>query len=68
MKFRTRLRVTFITIVVLPLALTAMAFCGIGLYLMNTQKGFHSQHPDYTTITENMQDVVNATDRAFFHL
>lgn len=68
MKFRTRLRVTFITIVVLPLALTAMAFCGIGLYLTNSQREFPVQHLDYTTITENMQDVVNATDRAFFHL
>ena len=39
MKFKTRLQVTFIMIIVLPLVLTALAFCGIGLYLMNVQKG-----------------------------
>ena len=33
MKFKTRLYVTFATIVVLPLVLTALAFCIIGMYL-----------------------------------
>ena len=40
MKFKTRIRVTFISIIVLPLVLTSLAFCGIGLYLVNVQKGF----------------------------
>lgn len=39
MKFKTRLRVTFITIILLPLFLTAIAFCGIGLYLTSVQDG-----------------------------
>lgn len=39
MKFKTRLRVTFITIILLPLFLTAVAFCGIGLYLTCVQEG-----------------------------
>jgi len=68
MKFKTRLRVTFIIIIVLPLVLTALAFCGIGLYLMNVQKGFPIVKPDYTAVAENMQEVVDATDRAFYHL
>ncbi len=46
MKFRTRLRVTFVTIIALPLVLTALAFCGIGLYLMNVQKGFPIEELD----------------------
>ena len=48
MKFRTRLRVTFVIIIVLPLLLTAVAFCAIGLYLMNAQKGFPIVRLDYT--------------------
>ena len=35
MKFKTRLKVTFITIILLPLVLTALAFITIGIYLMN---------------------------------
>ena len=68
MKFKTRLRVTFITIVVLPLGLTTLAFCGIGLYLMNVQKGFPIVKPDYTVLAENMQEAVETTDRAFYYL
>ena len=68
MKFRTRLRVTFIIIIVLPLILTAVAFLGIGLYLMNAQKGFPIARLDYTTMTENMREVAAATDDVFFDL
>ena len=68
MKFRTRLRVTFIVIIVLPLILTAVAFLGIGLYLMNAQKGFPIARLDYTTMTENMREVAAATDDVFFDL
>ena len=68
MKFRTRLRVTFVTIIALPLVLTALAFCGIGLYLMNVQKGFPIEELDYTAMTENMREVVDATDRVFLTL
>ena len=68
MTFRTRLRVTFITIILLPLVLTALAFCGIGLYLMNVQKGFPVDRLDYGAMTEDMQEVVGATDRVYFRL
>ena len=51
MKFRTRLQLTFITIIILPLALTALAFCGIGLSLMDAQKGFPIEEIDYETMT-----------------
>ena len=68
MTFRTRLRVTFITIILLPLVLTALAFCGIGLYLMNVQKGFPVDRLDYGAMTENMEEVVGATDRVYLRL
>lgn len=68
MKFRTRLRVTFVVIIVLPLILTAVAFLGIGLYLTNAQKGFPIARLDYNTMTENMREVAAATDNVFFEL
>lgn len=68
MKFRTRLRVTFVIVIALPLVLTAMAFCGIGLYLLNIQKGFPIVELDYTAMSENMREVVGATNGAYLIL
>lgn len=68
MKFKTRLYVTFTTIVMLPLVLTALAFCAIGLYLMNVQKGFPVAGIDYTDVAQNMREVINTTDKAYFVL
>ena len=63
MKFKTRLRVTFIIIIVLPLVLMALAFCGIGLYLTNLQKGLPAGQ--MTDMSENMQEIVNDTEEVF---
>lgn len=68
MKFKTRLKVTFVIIIVLPLVLTALAFCGIGLYLMSVQKGFPAIQFGYEWVAENMQEVVDSTDRVYFVL
>ncbi len=68
MKFKTRLRLTFIIIILLPLVLTALAFFGIGMYLMDVQKGLPIESMEYTQISENMQEMVAATDQAFFVL
>ncbi len=68
MKFKTRLRVTLIIIIVLPLALMAVAFCGIGLYLMNVQKGLPMEQMDYTFMSENMQEMVNTTEKTYLIL
>ena len=68
MKFRTRLRVTFVIVIALPLVLTAMAFCGIGLYLLNIQKGFPIVEMDYTAMSENMREVVGATNGVYLSL
>ena len=68
MKFRTRLQITFISIIVLPLLLTALAFFAIGLFLMGSGKGFPVGRLDYASMTENMRQVSAATDNVFFEL
>ncbi len=68
MKFKTRLRVTFISIIVLPLLLTVLAFVTIAIYLMNVQPGGQISQLDYVTMSENMQDFINITDQAYFEL
>ncbi len=68
MKFKTRLRVTFISMILLPLLLTVLAFLVIGIYLVNVQQGLNLQELDYSMISDNMQDFVNATDKAYFEL
>lgn len=50
MKFRTRLRVTFVTIIVIPLALIVMAFFGIGVFMVNIRQGHPIHEMDYTLV------------------
>ena len=65
MKFKTRIRVTFITIIVLPLALTSLAFCLIGLCLMNTQKGLSYEQINYSAMSENIKEIVENSDKVY---
>ena len=67
MKFKTRLRVTFIIISILPVTLMAFAFCIIGTYL-NVQHGLPADRLDYTNMSENMREIVNATEKAYLIL
>lgn len=68
MKFKTRLRITFISIIVLPLLLTVMAFVIIGIYLLNVQQGVGLQTIDYEMMSENVQELTNNTDKAYYIL
>lgn len=52
MKFKTRLMITFLTIVLLPLILTAIAFVSIGGYLMNAQKKLDTINIDYNMMSD----------------
>lgn len=61
MKFKTRLQVTFISIILLPLLLTILAFMMIGIYMVNFQKGFGLKELDYAMISANLQDFVGDT-------
>lgn len=66
MKFKTRLRVTFVSIIVLPLLLTVLAFVAIAVYLSNVKAGGQMFKLDYDTMSENIQEFVNMTDQAYF--
>ncbi len=65
MKFKTRLKVTFISIILLPLFLTILAFMIIGIYLVNIQKGYGIQDLNYAIISENVKEFINTTDKAY---
>lgn len=65
MKFKTRLRVTFISIIVLPLILTVMAFVVIAIYLMNYTKGLGFADIDYSMMAENLREFTDTTDSAY---
>ncbi len=68
MKFKTRLQVTFLSIIFLPLVLTILAFLVIAVYLGNVQQGFDLQKLNYPMIMENIQSFVNSTDKVYFKL
>ena len=68
MKFRTRLRVTFVTIILLPLVLTALAFITIGVYLVNMQQGFSLEALDYAVMSDGLKSFINTTDEAYYVL
>ncbi len=65
MKFKTRLRVTFITIIFLPLLLTMLAFCVIGVYLMNAQPGVSIQNLDFALISETVGSFTGHADNVY---
>ena len=68
MKFKTRLRVTFISIILLPLLLTIMAFVMIAIYLMNFSQGLSLTDLDYSMMSENFKEFTNTTDQAYYVL
>ena len=68
MKFKTRLKVTFISIILLPLLLTVLAFIVIGIYLMNVQQGPGIREMDYTMISDDVHDFAEVADKAYNEL
>lgn len=68
MKFKTRLRITFISIILLPLVLTIAAFLVIGIYLSSIQQGFDIRRLDYAMMSENVQQFVSTTDKVYYVL
>ena len=68
MKLKTRLQVTFITIILLPMVLTIIAFAVIGIYLMNINQGYTMQELDYAMMSESMETFVNTADKAYGEL
>ena len=68
MKFKTRLRVTFATIIVLPLLLTALAFMTIGVFLMKRQQAVGFNEMDYSTISDSVQTIGKQTQELYENL
>lgn len=68
MNFKTRLQITFISIILLPLVLTIVAFLVIGIYLTSLQQGFDIRQIDYAMMSENLQQFVSATDTIYYKL
>lgn len=68
MKFKTRLKVTFISIILLPLLLTILAFVTIAIYLTGMQPDGQFKEIDYAAMSDNMQEFLNVTDEAYFAL
>ena len=65
MKFKTTLLVTFLTIILLPLLLTMIAFMSIGAYLMNAQREFGLVNLDYNMMSEPAQTFERITEEIF---
>lgn len=68
MKFKTRLMVTFATIILLPLVLTTGAFLGIGVYLMSSQQDFAVEDIDYSAMAENIEALNVQTEQVYQEL
>ncbi|MCM1099753.1 MAG: HAMP domain-containing histidine kinase [Clostridium sp.] len=68
MKFKTRLQVTFFSIIFLPLVLTMMAFIIIVICLTNVRSGIAIQEMDYTMVADNIREFVEVTDETYFTL
>ena len=65
MKFKTRLQITLITIILLPLLLTVLAYCFIGAILVNYQQGHSIQEWDYSLMTESFESSANVAEVAY---
>lgn len=68
MKLKTRLRITFASIILIPLLMSVIAFTIIAIYLINVKQGISFTDLDYVTMSDNMQEVLSATDEAYFIL
>ena len=56
MKFKTRLLVTSILIIVVPLLLTAVAFTGIGIYVVNSEQDFDASEKNYMPFAYTLEN------------
>lgn len=65
MKFKTRLLITFLTIVLLPLVLTAVAYFSIGSYLLNAEREFGMVNSDYTMLSDPMHGFEQISEEMF---
>lgn len=65
MKFKTRLVITFLTIILLPLALASTAFIFIGGYLIKEQEEYGFRNNDYNMLIDPAQASRLLSDEIF---
>ena len=62
MKFKTRLLVTSLVIIIVPLFLTAVAFTGIGMYMANSEQGFGAPDGNFTSFSYTLENYNQMTE------
>lgn len=62
MKFKTRLLITSVVIIVVPLLLTAIAFMGIGIYIVNSEQGNGIPSINYSSSNYTIENYKNMTE------
>lgn len=67
MKFKTRLCITFLTIVLLPLFLTFIAFIGIGVFMASKDIDYGITD-DYSIITEPLESMGKSTESTYYEI
>ena len=69
MKFRTKLIITFLTVILLPLVLSAIAFLAIGAVLVhNSDLSYGFETTDYSTMSDSLASFSDITDDIFCDL
>ena len=68
MKFKTRLIITFLTIILLPLVMACMVFLGIGAYLLRGQEEFGIRNEDYNVLIDPTYASRLITDEVFLEV
>ncbi len=66
MKLKTRLLITFLTIIFLPVVLSGIAFAGIGLTMIHSQSdNYEMKIADYFMFSDSAQTYSKATEEVF---
>lgn len=68
MKFKTRILITFLTIILLPIVLTATAFVFIGGYLAKSQEEYGFKNSDYNVLIDPTQASRTISDEIFYEV
>ncbi len=69
MKFRTKLIITFLTVILLPLVLSGIAFVVIGAALIHTSGlSYGIEITDYSTMSDSFASFSDMTDELYRRL
>ena len=69
MKFRTKLVITFLTVILLPLVLSAIAFVAIGAVMVhNSDLRYGFETTDYSTMSDSLASFSGITDDILYSL